>query len=143
MCSRRFGVGADGLILLRNEEGYDFKMVYFNADGRPSSMCGNGGRCLVKFAHYLGLFDKECRFLAVDGPHEASVLANGEVKLKMIDVRSISKDNEAFVLDTGSPHYVKEVQSVGAIDVAKEGAEIRYSKTYEEKGINVNFIEII
>src|SRR5690606_23910899 len=71
ICHRRFGIGADGFILLENELGFDFKMVYFNADGNQGSMCGNGGRCTVKFAHDLGVFKERARFIAVDGVHEA------------------------------------------------------------------------
>ncbi|RYY09312.1 MAG: diaminopimelate epimerase, partial [Cytophagaceae bacterium] len=86
LCHRRFGIGADGLMLLRERAGYDFEMVYFNADGAPSSMCGNGGRCLVAFAKYLNVIQDKAYFLAVDGPHEARVEPDGTVRLKMIDV---------------------------------------------------------
>lgn len=141
MCSRRFGIGADGLILLRNKSGYDFEMVYFNSDGRQSSMCGNGGRCIVHFAYELGVFDQKCAFLAIDGPHEAIVLENEDVKLKMTEVKAIKRDADAYVMDTGSPHYVKEVDHVQDIDVKIEGALIRYSEAYKKTGINVNFLE--
>ncbi len=142
MCSRRFGIGADGLILLRNIEGYDFEMVYFNSDGNQSSMCGNGGRCIVHFAHSLGIFENECSFLAIDGPHEALVLeAGNKIKLKMGDVDHISQDGEALVLDTGSPHYVVRVDEVLNVNVKEEGASIRYSDKYAKDGINVNFLE--
>lgn len=140
MCSRRFGIGADGLILLRNEKGYDFKMVYFNSDGRQSSMCGNGGRCLVHFAHSLDVFKNECKFLAIDGDHLGEVSNNGTVKLKMVSVSDIVSDGNDFVLDTGSPHYVQSVNDISGKDVKTEGATIRYSKKYQSEGINVNFI---
>lgn len=143
MCNRRFGIGADGLILLRNEQGYDFKMVYFNSDGNESTMCGNGGRCIVKFAHSLGVFDENCTFLAVDGPHEAKVLEDGSIKLKMGDVNAITQDQTAYVLDTGSPHYVLKVDSISELDIKQSGSQIRYSEKYLEKGINVNFIEFV
>ncbi len=142
MCSRRFGIGADGLILLRNEENYDFKMVYFNSDGRQSSMCGNGGRCLVHFAHSLDVFKTSCKFIAIDGDHLGEVLSDGTIKLKMGDVIEISEDGNDFVLDTGSPHYVQSVEDVRLKNVKEDGAAIRYSDKYISKGINVNFINL-
>ncbi len=142
MCSRRFGVGADGLILLRNQKGYDFKMVYFNADGRQSSMCGNGGRCLVHFAHSLDVFVDHCTFLAIDGDHLAEMLGADIVKLKMGDVGKLSQDGNDFVLNTGSPHYVQFVEDACSRDVKNEGAEIRCSETYKAEGINVNFVNL-
>lgn len=141
MCSRRFGIGADGLILLRNVEGYDFEMVYFNSDGNQSSMCGNGGRCIVQFAHSLGIFQDKCSFIAIDGPHEATVLDNSDIKLKMSDIDNIVHDGLALVMDTGSPHYVLKVNKVDDIDVQTDGANVRYSKKYKNEGINVNFLE--
>ncbi|MBW7674080.1 diaminopimelate epimerase [Chryseobacterium chendengshani] len=142
LCDRRFGIGADGLILLENDEKYDFKMVYYNSDGGESTMCGNGGRCLVAFASFLDIFENKCSFIATDGEHEAEI-HNGIVKLKMIDVETISKDGEDFVLNTGSPHYVKYVEDIADFNVFAEGNNIRNSKNYKEKGINVNFIENI
>ncbi|MEM9549333.1 MAG: diaminopimelate epimerase, partial [Bacteroidota bacterium] len=141
MCDRRFGIGADGLILLRNIEKYDFQMVYFNSDGNQSSMCGNGGRCIVQFAHSLGLFEKDCSFLAIDGEHEALVLESKHIRLKMGDVNTISSDGNALVLNTGSPHYVIQVENVADVNVKTKGALIRYSEQYAEEGINVNFLE--
>lgn len=141
MCSRRFGIGADGLILLRKVEGFDFKMVYFNADGNQSSMCGNGGRCIVHFAYKLGVFESRCSFLAIDGAHEAQVLQNNIVKLKMSNVQGISNDGDALILDTGSPHYVLEVKDIDSLNVKAQGASIRYSEKYKKEGINVNFMK--
>lgn len=142
LCDRRFGVGADGLMLLQNCEGYDFEMLYFNADGKPGTMCGNGGRCIVAFAKHLGIISQQTEFLAVDGPHFARISAEGnQVDLQMIDVESISRDEEAYVLNTGSPHYVKQVQGLEHLDVYAEGKKIRNNETYQAKGINVNFIE--
>ena len=139
MCDRRFGIGADGLILLEDDEMSDFKMVYFNSDGQPSSMCGNGGRCLVAFAKELGLIENKARFNAVDGLHEASIHGN-EVALHMIDVTAI-KDTERYsFLDTGSPHHVQQVSNLEELDVFEEGARIRYG-LYGEKGSNINFVE--
>jgi diaminopimelate epimerase len=142
ICERRFGIGADGLMLLNLAEGYDFEMKYYNADGKESSMCGNGGRCLVKFARDMGIVKESYRFIAVDGPHEASFGDNGWVRLKMKDVNEMDDDNGNCVLDTGSPHYVKIVNDVKEYDVFEEGRRIRNSKKYKEEGINVNFVEM-
>ena len=141
LCDRRFGIGADGLMLLQLKDGYDFEMKYFNADGREGSMCGNGGRCLVKFAYNLGLHKTEYKFIAVDGEHEAEIDPDGIVSLKMKDVDHIKQFRGDYVLNTGSPHYVKMVSDVMGTDVYKKGRDIRYSKDFEQEGINVNFVE--
>lgn len=140
LCHRRFGIGADGLILLKNSVNHDFKMVYFNADGRESSMCGNGGRCIVHFAHSLKIFDQKTSFEAIDGLHEAFISEDGMVHLKMTDVDDINVLNERhYTLNTGSPHFVTFRPELPA-DVSEEGAIIRYSPPYAENGINVNFV---
>ena len=141
LCDRRFGIGGDGLMLMNLKEGYDFEMIYYNADGNESSMCGNGGRCLVKFAYHLGIHKDNYTFIAVDGEHEAIIKENGWVYLKMKDVTGISKEHFDSVLNTGSPHYVKNVVRVADYDVVKTGKEIRYSDEFEKEGINVNFVE--
>jgi len=142
LCDRRFGIGGDGAMFLQNKEGYDFEMVYYNADGQPSSMCGNGGRCIVAFAKYLRIIDSETDFLAVDGPHHAKISATGDwVSLQMIDVDQIERDGEAYVLDTGSPHYIELATELKDKDVYQEGSAIRNNATYKAKGINVNFVE--
>lgn len=141
LCDRRFGIGADGLMTLNEKEGYDFEMKYYNSDGREGSMCGNGGRCIVKFAYHLGIHRALYRFLAVDGDHEAEIDISGIVSLKMKDVQKVNKYHNDFVLDTGSPHYVKLVGNVMQLDVYKKGHEIRNSKDFRESGINVNFVE--
>jgi diaminopimelate epimerase len=142
LCDRRFGVGADGILFLQNIEGYDFEMVYYNADGQPSSMCGNGGRCIVAFAKYLGVIENETNFLAVDGPHYAKISDEGDwVSLQMIDVDAITMDNAAYVLNTGSPHYVALADNLTHKDVFAEGYAIRNNDTYRANGINVNFVE--
>lgn len=142
LCDRRFGIGGDGIMFIQDKEGYDFEMIYYNSDGNPSSMCGNGGRCIVAFARYLNMIKEETNFLAVDGPHYAKISENGDwVSLQMIDVSQIYKDDEAFILNTGSPHYVKEVAGLSELDVYQAGKEIRDSTPYKEHGINVNFVE--
>ncbi len=142
LCDRRFGIGGDGLILLENNETSDYRMVYYNSDGNESTMCGNGGRCIVAFAHFLDIFEDKTTFEAIDGTHEAEI-KNGIVKLKMIDVNSIRKDGENSILNTGSPHFVKFINNVENYDVYKNGNEIRNSATYKTEGINVNFVEEI
>lgn len=140
LCDRRFGIGADGLILLENDAEADFRMVYYNSDGNESSMCGNGGRCIVAFANFLGVFKNRCRFIAIDGMHEAEITGD-IVKLKMIDVAEISRDGDNFVLNTGSPHFVQYVTGLDAMNVYQNGYDIRNSETYKKEGINVNFVE--
>ncbi|HEY0897559.1 MAG TPA: diaminopimelate epimerase [Sphingobacteriaceae bacterium] len=141
LCHRRFGVGADGVMFLQNREGYDFEMIYYNADGKPSSMCGNGGRCIVAFAAQLGVIRQDTTFLAVDGPHYAKISGSGWVSLQMINVDTIRRDGEAFVLNTGSPHYVACTSGLQEKNVFDEGRKIRNNETYRQEGINVNFVE--
>ena len=140
LCDRRFGIGGDGLILLENDANTDFRMVYYNSDGNESTMCGNGGRCIVAFAHFLDIFENTTTFEAVDGLHEAEI-HNGIVKLKMIDVSGIDKDGNDNVLNTGSPHFVQYVEDVENFKVYEKGNKIRNSATYRSEGINVNFVE--
>ena len=143
LCHRRFGVGADGLMLLQNAEGYDFRMVYFNADGTEGSMCGNGGRCLVRFAHDLGIISDSTTFIAVDGEHLAKVLPN-VISLKMIDVKNIEQTDSYDFMNTGSPHYVEYVGDLAHFDVFIKGKSIRYKEPFLSKGgTNVNFVEVI
>ena len=142
MCDRRFGIGGDGLILLENHPNLDFQMVYYNSDGNESTMCGNGGRCLVAFAHFLGVFQEKCTFNAIDGLHEAEI-KNHIVKLKMIDVQEIKQIGEDYELNTGSPHFVKYVENVKQFDVYQNGYDIRNSPAYHKEGINVNFVSKI
>ena len=141
LCDRKFGIGADGLILLQNHKDYDFEMVYYNSDGRESSMCGNGGRCVSIFAVHLGIVKDRCQFIAIDGEHEAIIKADDWVELKMGDVKNVIVGEDHFVMDTGSPHYVIFVEDIDDINVVENGQAIRYSKEFREKGINVNFVE--
>ncbi|MBN4085373.1 diaminopimelate epimerase, partial [Flavobacteriaceae bacterium AH-315-B10] len=140
LCDRRLGIGADGLILLENHSDLDFKMVYFNADGNESSMCGNGGRCITDLASYIGIIDKKATFEAIDGIHHA-VFEGGLIKLQMQDVIQIQRFENDLFLDTGSPHYVTCKSDIEQLDVKQEGAKIRYNQTYKEDGVNVNFVE--
>lgn len=140
LCDRKFGIGADGLILIQFHQESDFEMVYYNADA-SQSMCGNGSRCAVKFAHQLGMIGEQCRFMAIDGLHEASI-KNGLVNLKMGDVADVQKIEEAFFINTGSPHHIKFVESVADFPVYEEGKAIRNSGRYREKGTNVNFVAL-
>lgn len=140
LCNRRFGVGADGLILLEEDEYTDFKMVYFNADGNESSMCGNGGRCIVAFAHFLGIVGDKMNFIAVDGKHEATIDGN-IISLKMQDVYEISEKSNALYMNTGSPHHVQLVDKLKTFNVVKQGTRLRYG-VYGEKGSNINFVEV-
>lgn len=141
-CNRRFGIGADGLIILRNHDSLDFEMVYYNADGNLSSMCGNGGRCAVQMAYDHRYIDEHSSFLAPDGIHHALV-QDGSISLGMSDVSDYACANGIYLLNTGSPHYVVFVDDVDQIDVKEEGAKIRYSDTYKSQGINVNFVQLL
>jgi diaminopimelate epimerase len=140
ICDRRFGIGADGLILLELEPQVDFKMIYYNSDGNESSMCGNGGRCITAFAKQIGVIENEAKFVAIDGFHEAKIV-DDTVSLRMNDVRNVEIGNDFFYLNTGSPHYVKFVSDVENLDVIAEGKKIRYNARFEAEGTNVNFIE--
>lgn len=140
LCDRRFGIGADGLMLLQDKIGYDFEMVYYNSDGNESSMCGNGGRCIVEFARTLGLVKAKAHFLASDGEHEA-VVEQGFISLKMNNVSKVEVNADHSYLNTGSPHYVSFVNDVKNFNVCDEGKKIRYNERFKEKGTNVNFVE--
>jgi diaminopimelate epimerase len=141
LCNRRFGIGADGLILVRNHKDFDFEMVYFNADGHEGSMCGNGGRACVRFAHDLGIIGETTKFIAVDGEHEAIVTPTA-ISLKMVDVDHVERATDYQFMDTGSPHYVHFVAAaLDSFDVVGEGRLIRYNHRFKKEGTNVNFVE--
>lgn len=142
LCDRRFGIGADGLILLENHDTMDFKMVYFNADGRESSMCGNGGRCITAFAKFLGIIGNLGTFEAIDGIHHAKVEGD-TVKLQMQDVGKLESHDNYVFLNTGSPHHVQMEEDLGDLDIKKEGSKIRYGAPYYAEGSNVNFVSKI
>ncbi|MCG8483415.1 MAG: diaminopimelate epimerase [Clostridia bacterium] len=145
ICDRRFGVGADGLMLYNKSKEQDFEMKYYNANGYEGSMCGNGGRSLIAFAHHLKDIKNETSFTAVDGLHQGKVLYQDknewQVQLHMTDVSNYTMDGASYVLDTGSPHYVEFVDNLQSLNVFDKGRSIRYNDTYKEEGINVNFVE--
>uniref|UniRef100_UPI0030ED7D15 diaminopimelate epimerase n=1 Tax=uncultured Flavobacterium sp. TaxID=165435 RepID=UPI0030ED7D15 len=141
LCDRRFGIGADGLILLENHADLEFKMVYYNSDGNESSMCGNGGRCLVAFAKQMDVISNKATFEAIDGLHHATIDEEGIVSLQMTDVSDVKLENNYTFLNTGSPHHVVLVEDLKQFDVKNEGAKIRYSDLYGNAGSNVNFVK--
>ena len=141
LCERKFGIGADGLILLDNHEDNDFEMFFFNSTGERSTFCGNGGRCIVAFANMLEIFENSCTFMAYDGIHEATI--NGDViSMKMSDVLKVNVNEDSVVLDTGSPHMVKLVEDLRKVNVLNKGRKLRFAKEFGDYGINVNFVEI-
>jgi diaminopimelate epimerase len=140
-CDRKFGIGADGLMLLNEKAGYDFDMAYFNADGGLGSLCGNGSRCIIKFAWEAGIKKENYLFTAADGEHEARQDLNGIVCIKMKDVETIKNHKNDFILNTGSPHFIRMSSDLANMDVYKKGREIRFSPEFEKEGINVNFVE--
>ncbi len=142
LCDRKFGVGADGLILLESSVNSDFKMVYYNSDGNESSMCGNGGRCLLRFANDIGLIKESYTFEAIDGLHHGKVFED-IVHLQMIDVSLPMKQQGAFFIDTGSPHHIVLNRKLSDLNLVKDAKEIRYSDFYKEEGVNVNFVEVL
>ncbi|MDI1321498.1 MAG: diaminopimelate epimerase [Algoriphagus sp.] len=139
LCDRKFGIGADGLILIRNHADFDFEMIYFNADG-SQSMCGNGARCAVAFSAFLGIIKEKTHFLAIDGAHEA-VISKDQVELLMGNVKEIQTKHNDFFLNTGSPHFIRFVENVNDYPVFEEGKSIRYDAQYLPGGTNVNFVQ--
>lgn len=141
LCDRKFGIGADGLIKINSHETFDFEMDYYNSDG-TKSFCGNGARCSVAFAKSLGIIEVKTRFYAIDGAHQAKI-EGGQVELEMLPIQKIEKTTSDFILDTGSPHFVRFVDQIEVIDIVDFGNFIRYSDEFKQDGINVNAVEII
>ena len=141
LCNRRFGIGGDGLILLENDTDTDFKMVYYNSDGNQSSMCGNGGRCLVAFAKELGVIENKSTFIATDGLHHATISDDGLVSLQMIDVIDVKVNPDYVFMNTGSPHHVQMVDDLENYNIKENGARIRYGDLYGKEGSNINFVK--
>jgi diaminopimelate epimerase len=146
LCDRHFGIGSDGLLLLENAEGFDFRMVYYNPDGSPATMCGNGGRCIAAFANRIGIAGDTLNFLAADGPHSASIHNIDEhitqVELSMKDVIISSSNEHSVILNTGTPHFVSFVDDPDIIDIVAEGRKIRYAPEFAPIGTNVNFAKL-
>lgn len=144
LCDRHFGIGADGLIILKKHLHYDFEMKYFNSDGNIATLCGNGGRCVTAFAFEKQYITNNCQFLAADGVHLSQIISDNLVKIKMLDVNYIVKHDDGYEINTGSPHFIIEVNNaLENIDVYNLGKEIRYQSRFGEKGINVNFVQKI
>ena len=141
ICDRRFGVGADGLMLIENHPSANFNLQYFNSDG-SQSLCGNGSRAAVNMAASLGLVNGKARFEAYDGMHDAEIKHNGVVRLKMNDVSEVKKTGDDYFIHTGSPHIIRFVDDVRNYPVVVEGSRIRYSEAFKPGGTNVNFVEI-
>lgn len=139
LCDRKYGIGADGIIFMSKTKDIDFKMMYFNADG-SESFCGNGSRCAVKHAQYLGWISGQCIFTSNDGDHAAEI-DEETVKLKMHDVDFIVVEDMGYILNTGSPHYIAYTEGINELDLIKAAHEIRYSERFKEVGINVNYLE--
>jgi len=142
ICDRKFGVGADGIMLLEKHASLDFNLLYYNADG-SASLCGNGSRAAVKMASAIGMVNGKTKFNAYDGLHEADLLPNGNVRLKMNDVKEVKKLANDFFINTGSPHFIQFVNDVKAVPVFEEGKQIRYSENFKPGGTNVNFVELL
>jgi len=140
LCDRHFGIGADGLILLENDAETDFKMVYFNADGKEGTLCGNGGRCIVAFAYKLGVISEKTTFTAIDGLHHASI-ENDLVSLQIIDVNNVDVYDTYIFVNTGSPHHVQLVENLEDYDVVTNGRKLR--NEYGNEGSNINFVQKI
>ncbi|MCF8381480.1 MAG: diaminopimelate epimerase [Bacteroidales bacterium] len=141
LCDRHFGIGSDGLILLTESDKADFRMIYFNSDGKEGTMCGNGGRCITAFAEKLGLVKESTEFLGIDGLHQAKILGGGQYSIKMIDVINVDRMADGYLINTGSKHFVKFKQDLELIDVYNDGRLIRHQGRFGEDGTNVNFIE--
>lgn len=141
LCHRRFGIGADGLIILASHPELDFRMIYYNSDGRESTMCGNGGRCIARFAADLQVVGERMTFAAIDGEHKATIM-NSEVALQMIDVETISRMGDDYFTDTGSPHHVAFADELDSLDLIKKAQAIRYNEHYKEQGVNVNYVKV-
>jgi diaminopimelate epimerase len=140
ICDRKFGVGADGIMLIEKHSSFDFNLVYFNSDGSPS-LCGNGSRAAVKMASALGIVNGKAKFNAYDGLHEAQILPNGNVRLKMSDVKEVKKSGDGIFINTGSPHFIQWVDDIRNFSVFEVGRGIRYSDAFKPAGTNVNFVE--
>lgn len=142
ICDRRFGVGADGLMLIEEHPALDFDLIYYNADG-SQSLCGNGARAAVKMASSLGMINGHAKFNAHDGPHAADIISQDVVSLQMGNVSEVKRIGDDWFLNTGSPHYIRFVGNVREYPVVDEGRKIRYSDAFAPAGTNANFVELL
>nr|NQU94057.1 diaminopimelate epimerase [Bacteroidota bacterium] len=146
LCDRHFGIGADGLILLRSTAMCDFHMQYFNSDGKEGTMCGNGGRCTVAFAQLMGVIDQSARFIAIDGVHTGEVISMHSniynIRLQLNNTEMPEIINDGYLINTGSPHFVKFVENNQEVDVVEEGRKIRNRRDLWPDGVNVNFVSV-
>ena len=140
-CSRRFGIGSDGVIFIENGDGVDFVMDFYNPDG-SQSFCGNGSRCSVAFAKELGIVDIHATFKAIDGVHEA-IVEGDSYCIHMGDVSGVEKiDNDQFI-HTGSPHYISYCENGDNREIVEFGKTIRYNDRFKAEGTNVNLVKEI
>lgn len=142
ICDRKFGVGADGLMLIEKDPKLDFNLVYYNQDG-SQSLCGNGSRAAMSFATDLKIVKGEAAFNAYDGRHDATLTKDGIVRLKMNDTKELVRDGDDLWIDTGAPHFIRFVKDIKSFPVFEEGRKIRYSDTYKPHGTNANFVELL
>jgi len=143
LCHRQFGIGADGLMLLEPHSNLDFHMRYFNSDGLEGTMCGNGGRCIAMFAFSNGIASNKTLFCGADGEHAAEIVNENTVRLKMQDVSEINTEDEHYIINTGSPHFVQFVADVDHVDVTYQGRLIRKSYLQNNGGVNANFAHFV
>ena len=143
LCNRNFGIGADGLILIKDHNKLDFEMIYYNSDGFLSSMCGNGARCSIAFAYEKKICPKKTVFMAYDGPHDGNVLLNSNIKLSFNNISIIEENQYGFLINSGSPHLLIFKKSIENLNIKELGSSIRYSRKFSKEGVNVNFIEQI
>ena len=146
LCHRQFGIGADGLIMISDLPGFDFRMNYYNSDGGEGTMCGNGGRCITAYAGTRGVFNRKAKFSAIDGMHQAEILSvdgnQFHVSLRMSDLDKIIKFEDGYFLNTGSPHFVSFVNNIEEVNVYEEGKRLRWDQRFQPGGTNVNFVEL-
>ena len=147
LCDRHTGFGSDGVMLLEKSETLDFKMVFYNPDGSSGMMCGNGGRCIVAFAAFLGVVSGNfpVEFEASDGAHTAVILDPDNIRLKMRDVKGIVDypEDQACFLNTGTRHLVKFIEGLESMDVVSEGRILRSDPRFMPEGTNVDFVEVV
>ncbi len=141
LCDRRFGIGADGLIKINSHSSLDFEVDYYNSDG-SKSFCGNGARCSVAFAETLGIDVSNTSFLGIDGAHKGSKV-NNVISIEMGNVSKVERLDEDYIIQTGSPHYIRFIDSKSDLDIVEFGKMIRYSDQFKVNGINVNSVEIL